>query len=134
MGAMKGFSASLAAAALLALASCQNMASKDFTVHTLPEGAAISINGEKVGTSPVTTKVEQIKDLGIVAEKEGYEVASATIPTKPGRIRSFLWTKWSSKSQYIEEDEVTLPLKRVEAVEEYKPGKLPEFKMPEDTE
>ena len=110
------------------------MPPKDFTIHTRPEGAAISINGEKVGTSPVTTKVEQTKDLGIVAEKPGYEVAAVNVQSKPGRIRSFLWTKWSSKSQYIEEDEVTLPLRRVESVEDYKPGKLPEFKMPEDTE
>ena len=107
------------------------MPPKDFTIHTQPEGAAISINGEKVGTSPLTTKVEQTKDLGIVAEKPGYEVAAVNVQSKPGRVRSFLWTKWSSKSQYIEEDEVTLPLRRVESVEDYKPGKMPEFKMPE---
>ena len=114
-----------------ALASCQNMPQKDFTIHTQPEGAAISINGEKVGTSPVTTKVEQTKDLGIVAEKPGYEVAAVNVQSKSGRIRSFLWTKWSSKSQYIEEDGVTLPLRRVETVEDYKLSKMPEFKMPE---
>ena len=123
-----------AAIAAAALASCQNMPPKDFTIHTQPEGAAISINGEKVGTSPLTTKVEQTKDLGIVAEKPGYEVTAVNVQSKPGRVRSFLWTKWSSKSQYIEEDEVTLPLRRVESVEDYKPGKMPEFKMPEDTE
>ena len=110
------------------------MPPKDFTIHTQPEGAAISINGERVGTSPLTTKVEQTKDLGIVAEKPGYEVAAVNVQSKPGRIRSFLWTKWSSKSQYIEEDEVTLPLRRVESVEDYKLSKMPEFKMPEDTE
>lgn len=120
-----------AAITAAALVSCQNMPPKDFTIHTRPEGAAISINGEKVGTSPVTTKVEQTKDLGIVAEKPGYEVASANIQSKTGPIRSFLWTKWSSKSQYIEENEVTLPLRRVEEVEDYKPSTLPEFKMPE---
>ena len=117
-----------------ALVSCQNMPPKDFTIHTQPEGAAISINGEKVGTSPLTTKVEQTKDLGIVAEKPGYEVTAMNVQSKSGRIRSFLWTKWSSKSQYIEEDEVTLPLRRVESVEDYKLSKMPEFKMPEDTE
>ena len=31
-----------------ALVSCQNMPPKDFTIHTQPEGAAISINGESV--------------------------------------------------------------------------------------
>lgn len=117
-------------AAAAFLASCQNMPPKDFTVHTKPEGARISINGKDVGTSPVTTRVEQTGDLAIVAQKPGYELAATSIATKQGKLRSFLWTEWSSKAQYIEEDEVTLPLRRMEAPQDYKPAELPPFRMP----
>ena len=119
----------LASAAFLA--SCQNMPPKDFTVHTAPEGARISINGQEVGTSPVTTQVEQTKDLGIIAQKPGYELAAATVATRQGWLRSFLWSKWSTKSQYIEENEVTLPLRKIEAPQDFKPVELPPFEMPQ---
>ena len=117
-------------AAAAFLASCQNMPPKDFTVHTKPEGARISINGKDVGTSPVTTQVEQTGDLAIIAQKPGYELAATSIATKQGKLRSFLWTKWSSKAQYIQEDEVTLPLRPIVAPQDYKPAELPPFQMP----
>lgn len=126
---MKRIPSLVAAAAFLA--SCQNMPPKDFTVHTQPEGAHIIINGQEVGTSPVTTQVEQTKDLGIIAQKPGYELAATTVYTKSGPVRSFLWSKWSSKSQYIEENEVNLPLRKLAEPQDFKPTQLPPFEMPQ---
>lgn len=107
------------------------MPPKDFTVHTRPEGARITINGHDAGTSPVTARVEQTQDLGIIAHKPGYEIAATTVATKESGIRSFLWTKWSGKARYIEEDGVTLKLRKIEEPQDYKPTELPPFQMPQ---
>lgn len=107
------------------LASC--VGTKEFTVETYPEGAEISINGKKVGTSPVTVEIEQDKNLGIVAFKPGYEVTSHTVPTQTNSWLALLWTKNDPKAQYIEENSVAIPMKKIETIHSYKPSSLPTY-------
>lgn len=101
---------------------------KEFTIRTLPEGARVSINGKPVeGKTPVTTTIRQDKDLGIVVEKPGYQLASRTVYTQSSWWLSLLWTEHDPRAQYIEEDEVTIPLKRIPTAAEYKPTPLPPY-------
>lgn len=106
----------------LGLVSCYG--AKQFTIVTEPEGAQISINGKEVGTSPLTLDIEQDKNLGIVAYKPGYQVASETVPTRTSRFLSFIWTKDSPYVKYIEEDEIMLPMRKIATVENYRPTSL----------
>lgn len=116
--------------ACLALASCAG--TKNFTIYTTPcDGATVHINGKRVpGTTPVVTEIEQDKDLGIVVEKEGYRVGSVTIHTQTSWWRSLLWTENDPNARFIEEDEVTIPMQRIEQVNSYKPTVLPAFEPP----
>lgn len=107
------------------LASC--VGTKEFTVETYPEGADISINGKNVGKSPVTLEIAQDKSLGIVAYKPGYEVTSHTVETKTNGWLALIWTKSDPKAQYIEEDTVAIPMKKIQTVNTYKPSQLPEY-------
>lgn len=109
----------------LLLVSC--VGSKDFTVNTFPEGADITINGEFVGKSPVTTQIKQDKTLGIVAYKSGYEVASETINPVSSKFLSFIWTESDPKSKYIEEDAVSIPLRKIPTPATYTPSKMPAY-------
>lgn len=112
------------------LASCASP--KPFTIRTTPvEGARVYINGEPTEcTTPVTTEVEQSKDLGIVVEKEGYQVASATVYTQTSWWRALLWTKNDPRARFIEEDEITIPLEKIQTVQSYTPTVLPKFDPP----
>ncbi len=113
----------------LVLVSCTQ--NKDFTIRTLPEGAKISINGKDQGEhSPLTVSIDQGKDLGITAFKPGYEVASATVETKTSFWRSLLWNKHDPRARYIEEDEITIPLKRIASSRDFAPTRLPAYKPP----
>lgn len=100
---------------------------KELTVDTYPAGADITINGEPIGKSPVTTEISQDKVLGIVARKEGYEIGSETITPQISRFLSFVWTENDPKSKYIEEDLVTIPLKKLQNVSSYTPSVLPAY-------
>ncbi|MBR1981224.1 MAG: PEGA domain-containing protein [Akkermansia sp.] len=104
------------------LVSCYG--TKDFTIRTSPEGARIAINGKDVGASPITVEIEQDKNLGIVAYKPGYTVASETVPTQTSTILSWIWTKDSPYAKYIEEDEILLPMRKIATVENYRPTTL----------
>lgn len=115
----------LAVGVSLLLASC--VGTKEFTVETYPEGAEISINGKKVGTSPVTVEIKQDKNLGIVAFKPGYEVTSHTVSTQTSNLLALIWTKNDPKAQYIEEDSVEIPMKKIQTIQNYKPSTLPEY-------
>ncbi len=112
------------------LASCAG--TKEFTVRTTPcDGATVRINGKLVeGTTPVTTEIAQDKDLGIVVEKEGYQVGSATVNTQTSWWRSLLWTENDPLARYIEEDEVTVPMEKIRAVNTYTPALMPTFNPP----
>lgn len=101
---------------------------KEFTIRTQPEGAHIFINGEpQPGVTPMTLEISQKKDLGIVASKPGYENAALTVPTRTSWWLALLWTKNDPRAQYIEEDEVTIPMEKIPTPEVFRPGKLPEY-------
>ncbi|MGN0836099.1 MAG: PEGA domain-containing protein [Akkermansia sp.] len=118
----------LPAAVALLLFSCAG--TKSLTINTEPAGAEISINGKPVGTSNLTTEVSQEKNLGIVAYKPGYEVGAATLKTRTNWWLALLWTKNDPKAQVIDEDSVTIPLKRIPAVGSYAPAALPPYNPP----
>lgn len=114
-------------AAALCLSSC--IGEKDFTIRTLPEGANVSINGKKLeGKTPITTSISQEKDLGIVVDKPGYEVTTATVTTKTNWWLSLLWTEHDPRAQYIEADEITIPMKKIPTAAQYTPSTLPSWK------
>lgn len=114
----------LSACALL-LVSC--VGTKEFTVNTFPEGADITINGEFVGKSPVTTEIKQDKTLGIVAHKSGYEVTSATISPVTSKFLSIIWTESDPKSKYIEEDSVDIAMRKIQTPASYTPSVMPRY-------
>ena len=107
------------------LVSC--VGTKDFTVYTYPEGADISINGEAVGKSPVTTEIHQDKKLGILARKPGYMIASETITPQTSKFLAFVWTKDDPKAKYIEEDSVHINLQKIPAPASYTPSTMPRY-------
>lgn len=116
----------------VSLASC--VAQKQFTVNTTPQGATVTINGKSIsGQTPVTTKIRENKDLGIVVEKPGYQVGSATVSTKTSWWRSLLWTENDPRARYIEEDEITIPLVPLKNNATYTPTTLEPFRSPADT-
>lgn len=113
------------------LASCAG--TKNFTIRTAPEGADIAINGKPVGKSPLTLEVEQSKTLGIVAHKDGYELGSATVPTKPHWFLALLWTKNDPKAQVLTEDSVHIDMKKIPSTVDFRPVPLPAFAPPSGT-
>lgn len=117
-------------AAPAVLLSC--VGTKQFTIRTTPcDGATVHINGELIeGVTPVTTEISQDKDLGIVVEKDGYRVGAATVYTRSNWWLSLLWTENDPKARYIEEDEVTIPMEKVQTIPSYVPTKLPAFQPP----
>ncbi len=122
---------SFPAAAVLALALAACTQTKDFTIRTLPEGAKITINGkDQKQCTPLTVQINQGKDLGITAFKPGYEVASATVATQTSFWRALLWNKHDPRARYIEEDEITIPLKKISTAASFKPSKLPAYNPP----
>lgn len=119
------------AVATALLASC--VGQKAFTIITTPEGATVSINGKQQdGTTPLTTTIQQDKDLGIVVEKPGYQVESVTINTQTSWWRALLWTENDPNARYIEEDSVTIPLTPLRTNATYTPSILEPFRFPEE--
>lgn len=114
----------LSALAML-LVSCAG--TKKFTVSTYPEGADITINGEPVGKSPVTTEIKQDKTLGIVARMPGYEIGTATISPTSSKFLSFVWTENDPKAKIIEEDSVQISMRKLATPATYKPSVLPKY-------
>lgn len=113
---------------LLSLCVVSCVGSKEFTIHTHPEGAKISINGEpQPGETPMTVKISQDKDLGIVATKPGYELAAKTITTRSSWWLSLLWTKHDPRAQYIEEDEARLELRKIPSAADFRPSAIPPY-------
>ncbi len=114
----------------LSLASCYG--TKDFTIRTEPEGATIAINGRPYEgrTTPMTVTIEQDKNLGITAMKPGYEVATRTVETKTSLWGAILWNKHDSRAQYIEEDEVTIPLQKIPTAANFTPSSIPGYQPP----
>ncbi len=120
-----------AAIICLAFTACQ-VQKKDFTIRTTPEGATVSINGKRYEgqKTPMTVEVSQDKDLGITVMKPGYEVATHTVETQSSTWGAILWTKHDPRAKYIEEDEVTIPLKKIPTAAGFSPGVLPGYQPP----
>ncbi len=119
-------------AALLALALCSCYGTKELRIVTDPEGAQIAINGKPYEglKTPMTVTVEQDKDLGITAMKPGYEVATATVQTQTSTWGAILWNKHDPRAQYIEENEVVIPMKKIPAAASFKPTSIPGYQPP----
>lgn len=110
----------------LCLASCYG--TKEFTIYSTPEGANVSINGKPIeGKTPVTTTIKQDKDLGIVVDKPGYRIASKTVYTQSNWWLRLLWSENDPRSQFIEEDEVIVPLEKISPASSFVPSSLPEY-------
>ncbi len=114
----------------LALSSCYGV--KDFTIRTEPEGANIMINGipQEGHKTPMVVEIKQDKDLGITATKPGYEVATATVQTQTSTWGAILWNKHDPRAQYIEEDEVTIPLRKIPSAADFTPTSIPGYQPP----
>ncbi len=111
------------------LVSC--IGSKNFTVHTYPEGATVNINGKRQeGVTPMTVRIKQDKDLGIVVRKPGYQSTAETVHTKTSAFQSLLWTSHDPRAQYIEEDEITIPLTPVAKPANFRPTRIPVYNNP----
>lgn len=113
------------------VASCAG--TKNVTITTAPEGADIAINGKNVGRSPLTLELEQSKTLGIVAHKDGYELGTATVPTKAHWFLALLWTKDDPKAQLLTQDAVHIPMKKIPSAANFTPVPLPAFAPPAGT-
>ncbi len=102
------------------------------TIRTQPEGAEIAVNGKAFEgkKTPMTVEVNQNKDLGITAVKPGYEVASRTVETQTSTWGAILWNKHDPRAKYIEEDEITIPLKKIPSASGFRPGVLPGYQPP----
>ena len=109
----------------LLLVSC--VGPKELSIDTAPEGAEITINGEYVGKTPLVTTIAQDKTLGIVARKSGYEIGSETLVPTSSPFLSFVWTENDPKAKYIEEDSVTIPLKKIPTPSSYTPSIMPKY-------
>lgn len=121
----------LIGAACAALAACQGQ--KPFTIITTPPGATVSINGQRLeGKTPITLDINQDKDLGIVVEKDGYAVESATVNTQTSWLGSLLWTDSSPHARYIAEDEITIPMRKLDTNSTYTPSIMEPFSFPEN--
>lgn len=116
------------ASVIFGLIAVSCVGTKQFTIHTRPEGAEVSINGvPQPGKTPVTLEVKQDKDLGIVAMKPGYESAAIVVPTQTSWWRSLLWTSSDPRAKYIEEDEVTLEMSKIPSAANYVPSAIPPY-------
>ncbi len=115
-----------AALLVLCLASCYG--TKEITIYTQPEGANVSINGKPIeGKTPLTTTINQDKDLGIVVDKPGYRIASKTVYTQTNWWLRLLWSENDPRSQFIEEDEVFVPMEKIPTASGFVPSSLPEY-------
>lgn len=63
------------AVVMLFTSSCAMIFNKrdiEVTFKSIPDGADVYVDGEKVGKTPVTTKIRPSKDYGILYIKDGY--------------------------------------------------------------
>jgi hypothetical protein len=63
------------AAAMLFTSSCAMIFNKrdvEVTFKSIPDGADVYVDGDKVGKTPVTTRIKPSKDYGILYIKDGY--------------------------------------------------------------
>ncbi len=110
----------------LILASC--VGTKKLSIRTEPAGATVCINGVPQGSvTPMEVEVNQKKDLGIVVSKPGYESTAYTVATRTNWWLSLLWTKSDPRARFIEEDEVTIPMKRIPTLSNFRASSMPPY-------
>lgn len=110
----------------LCLAACYG--TKEFTIYTRPEGANVAINGKPIeGKTPLTTTISQDKDLGIVVDKPGYRVASKTVYTRSNWWLRLLWSENDPRSQFIEENEIYIPMEKISSTSHFVPSSLSDY-------
>ncbi len=88
---------------------------KTLTILSDPSGANVQINGRLVGTTPVTTEIDQSKAVDIFVEKAGYQCASRALTPEVSTMGAILWTEGDPKAKFIREDSVNFRLKKLEA-------------------
>ena len=57
---------------------------KDFDLQSTPAAADVFLNGNRVGTTPVTVKLSNQKEQTFVFKKEGYKDATCTLAKGTG--------------------------------------------------
>lgn len=120
----------LSSLAVLVLASC-TQEFKNIAFNTLPEGATIYINGkEQLSKTPFTAEVKQQAEVSVVAMKPGYRTANKTLTPETDTFCAIMWTKYDERARYLKEDEVTIPLEKLDTPREYKPSTLPAYQPP----
>lgn len=75
----------------------------------------------------MNVEVSQRKDLGIVVSKPGYESTAYTVPTRTSWWLSLLWTESDPRARYIEEDEVTVPMRRIPTLSSFQATRMPPY-------
>ena len=60
----------VAALLIVAMAGCVR---RTVTINTAPQGAAVTLNDQQVGTSPVNVDFTWYGDYDVIVRKEGYE-------------------------------------------------------------
>ncbi len=107
---------------------------KNLTINTIPQGATIHINGEEQPSkTPFTMEVYQRGNVAIVAKKEGYLTATKNIEPETDKFIALCWTDDDIRARYIEEDEVSIPMEKIEPAKLYKPTELPSYNAPFQT-
>ncbi|MFA5424042.1 MAG: PEGA domain-containing protein [Phycisphaerae bacterium] len=61
------------AAAVIMLLTLTGCVERKLTVHTIPEGALVTLNDEEIGRAPVTTSFEWYGDYNVRVSMPGYE-------------------------------------------------------------
>ena len=77
----------LVAISLCGLSLCSGCASivsgttQEVTFRSLPPGAEVFVNGQSIGTTPVSVPVKRAKNAAVHLKKQGYEEGRFTMPT-----------------------------------------------------
>ncbi len=90
----------LSLAGLLSLTSCSQ--NQGLTIKTEPAGAALRVNGDNVGLSPVTIDIGKHKPVRIMAEKKGFFPVDPTIYPQMTASGAILWGPRNRKSRKLE--------------------------------
>jgi hypothetical protein len=57
---------------------------KDFDLHSVPQGADVYLDGNRLGTTPVKVNLSNQKEHTFVYKKEGYKDATCTLSKGTG--------------------------------------------------
>lgn len=74
-------------AALLFVAGCGtlfNSSTKNVAMSSEPTGAEVLVDGNRMGTTPITLELDNQENHAVVFRKEGYQDVTCAIKTKVG--------------------------------------------------